>query len=38
VQVVEELGRIVWSNFAELEIVEISDDINWRITEYAGIE
>ena len=38
VQVVEELGADADGNYAELEIVEIPDNIEWVIDEYDGIE
>jgi len=38
VQVVEELRRLAWGNFAELEIVEIPDGIDWGIVNNEGIE
>jgi len=38
VQVVEELGKDSWSRTSELKVVEISDNINWHISEYDGME
>ncbi len=38
VQVVEELGRSAWGGAAKLELVEISDDIDWRIDQKNGFE
>jgi hypothetical protein len=38
VQVVEELGDAASGAFAELEVVEIPDDVNWQIDEYDGKE
>ena len=38
IQVVEELGAAANGRFAELEIVEIPDDVQWGIDDYDGIE
>lgn len=38
VQVVEELGAEADGDFAELQAVEIPDDVNWQIEEYDGLE
>ena len=38
VQVVEELGNEANGAFAELEIVDIPDGVNWHINEYDGME
>lgn len=38
VAVVEELGEEANGKFAELEVVEIPDDVKWEIDEYDGIE
>jgi hypothetical protein len=38
IQVVEELGEESYGPCAELEIVEIPDDVEWEIDEYDGYE
>ena len=38
VKVVEELGEEANGQFAELDITEIPDDVNWEIGEYDGME
>ena len=38
IAVVEELGAAADGRYAELEIVEIPDDVKWAIEEYDGIE
>lgn len=38
VRVVEELGEEASGKYAELQIVEIPDDVDWKIEEYDGIE
>jgi hypothetical protein len=38
VAVVEELGKESFGDFAELQVVEIPDDVNWKIEEYDGQE
>lgn len=38
VQVVEELGEEANGGYAELEIVEIPDDVDWELNEYDGME
>lgn len=38
VDVVRELGEDAAGEFAELEIVEIPDDVDWFIDEYNGVE
>ena len=39
IRVIEELGAdVASSHFAELEIVEIPDDVDWEIDEYDGKE
>jgi hypothetical protein len=38
VQVVEELGEKSWGHYAELKIVEVPDDVDWRINGYDGRE
>ena len=39
VQVVEEMGAAANSFYADLEVVEVPDDVtNWRIDEYDGNE
>lgn len=38
IAVVEELGKEANGRHAELEVVEIPDDINWEIDDYDGVE
>ena len=38
VAVVEELGEEADGRFANLEVVEIPDDVNWEIDDYDGVE
>lgn len=38
VQVVEELGDDASAGFANLEIVEVPDDVDWYIDDYDGME
>lgn len=38
VQVVEELGKDSWGDFAQLRIANVPDDVAWYIDEYDGIE
>lgn len=38
VQTVEKLGEAANGIFANLEIVEIPDDVDWEINEYKGME
>lgn len=38
VEVIKELGESANARFAELEIIEIPDDVSWEISEYAGME
>ena len=38
VQIVEEMGEAADGAYAELEIVEIPDDVRWQIKEYDGAE
>lgn len=38
IQIVEELGDAAGNKFANLEIVEIPDDVDWEIEEYDGNE
>ncbi len=38
VEVVEELGQQSWGMCAELQVVEIPDDVKWHIHEYDGSE
>ena len=38
VQVVEELGEKSSGRHAELKVVEIPDDVKWKIEEYDGVE
>lgn len=38
VQAVEELGSMASSKYADLEIIEIPDDVEWQIEEYDGYE
>jgi len=38
IQVVEELGKAANSNHAELEVIEIPDNISWEVDEYDGNE
>lgn len=38
IQVVEELGKKANGDCANLEVVEIPDDLDWEIDEYDGIE
>lgn len=37
-QVVATLGEEANGRFADLEIIDIPDDINWEITDYDGME
>ena len=38
VEIVEEMGKKSFGDFAELEVVEIPDDIEWEIDYYDGVE
>ena len=38
IKVIEELGKKADGQFARLEIVEIPDDVEWKIEEYDGSE
>lgn len=38
VAVVEELGKEADGRFADLEVVDIPDDVKWEIDDYDGIE
>lgn len=38
VQVVEELGDKANGGFAQLEVVEVPDDVKWYIRDYDGME
>ena len=38
VECVETLGEEADGRFAELNVVEIPDDVNWEIDEYDGLE
>lgn len=38
IQVVEELGAEANGSFANLEITEIPDDVQWEVEEYDGME
>ena len=38
VATVEALGEDVNSNYSELKVIEIPDDVNWYIEEYDGLE
>ena len=38
VKIVEELGQESWGVHAELQVVEIPDDVKWHIHEYDGSE
>ena len=38
VQVVDELGPKASARYANLEVVEIPDDVKWEISEYDGAE
>jgi hypothetical protein len=38
IQVVEELGEKVNDRFSKLKIIEIPDDVKYRIEEYDGVE
>ena len=38
IQAVEELGEEANGEYAELEVVEIPDDVQWTIEEYDGFE
>ena len=38
IETIEALGKEANSDFSELEIVEIPDDVKWQIEEYDGIE
>ncbi len=38
VSIVEEMGEKAWGDFAELEVVEIPDGVDWEIDEYDGSE
>ena len=38
VECVEKLGEEANGRYAELKVVEIPDDVNWKIGEYDGLE
>lgn len=38
IQVVEEMGKEADDKYAELEVVEIPDDVEWEIDDYDGVE
>jgi hypothetical protein len=38
VAVVEELGNLANSRYSELKVVEVPDDVKWKINEYDGLE
>jgi hypothetical protein len=38
VQVVEELGEAANTRYSNLKIVEVPDDVQWSVHEYAGSE
>ncbi len=38
VQTVEELGNLASGRYSVLEVIEIPDDVKWKILEYDGAE
>lgn len=38
IAVIEEMGEKSFGNYAEIEIVEVPDDVAWHIHEYDGME
>ena len=38
VEMVEEQGTAINTNYSDLKVVEIPDDVNWYIEEYDGLE
>jgi len=38
IKVIERLGDVANDSLANLEIVEIPDDVTWKIDEYDGVE
>lgn len=38
VKCVEELGSAAASTYASLKVIEIPDDVNWKIESYDGLE
>jgi len=38
VQIVESLGELANGKYAELKVVEIPDDVEWKIGDYDGME
>jgi hypothetical protein len=38
VRVVKELGKNANTDYSELEVIEIPDDVQWEIGEYDGLE
>lgn len=38
VKVVEEMGEDAWEEYSKLEVIDIPDDIEWKISEYDGWE
>lgn len=38
VEIVEALGEMANGGYAELEVVEIPDDVEWEISDYDGVE
>jgi len=38
IAVIEEMGQASWGWAAEIDIVEIPDDVKWHISEYDGLE
>lgn len=38
VEVVRELGKDASGQFAELQVVEVPDEVDWKVEEYGGLE
>ena len=38
ISVIEEIGEEADGNYAQLEIIDIPDDVDWYIDDYDGIE
>ena len=38
IAVLEDMGEEAWSNYAEIAIIDIPDDVEWHIHEYDGLE